>query len=67
MPADLVAFGQEIARHQDEIDGLLAAGRQLVEAVERLVCALYGLPEALTESVVESAVSRAGTIAQDDD
>ncbi|MGH2919347.1 MAG: hypothetical protein ACRDLS_12240 [Solirubrobacteraceae bacterium] len=35
-----------------------------LEAVERLVCKLYGLPDALTEPVVESAVTRAGTVAQ---
>ena len=64
MPANLSAFASEVARLQDEIDELLADGRQLVEAVERLVCALYGLPEALTELVVESAVSRAGTVGE---
>jgi hypothetical protein len=31
--------------------------------VERLVCALYGLSDALTERVVESAVARAGSVA----
>ncbi len=67
MPASLGALAEEAARRQDEIDELLAVGRQLVEAVERLVCALYGLPEALTELVIESAVTRAGTVAESEE
>lgn len=66
MPASLGAFSEEIARRQSEIDDLLAVGRELVEVVERLVCALYGVPDALTDLVVESAVTRAGTVAQQD-
>lgn len=64
MPTSLDAFAEEVIRRQAEIDDLLEAGRQLVEAVERLVCALYGLADALTELVVESAVTRAGTVAE---
>jgi hypothetical protein len=64
MPANLGAFAEEIAARQGEIDDLLAVGRELVEVVERLVCALYGIPDALTDLVVESAVTRAGTVAQ---
>jgi hypothetical protein len=64
MPASLGAFAEETARKQEEINELLAAGRQLVEAVERLVCALYNLPETLTELVVDSAVTRAGSVAE---
>jgi hypothetical protein len=67
MPANLGAFGEEIAHRQSEIDDLLAVGRELVEVVERLVCALYGVPDALTDLVVESAVTRAGTVAQQDE
>jgi len=67
MPTELGAFGAEIARRQGEIDDLLAVGRDLVEVVERLVCALYGVPDALTDLVVESAVTRAGTAAQQDE
>ena len=67
MPASLGAFSEEIARRQGEIDDLLAVGRELVEVVERLVCALYGVPDALTDLVVESAVTRAGTVAQQEE
>jgi hypothetical protein len=67
MPGDLGAFSEEIARRQGGIDDLLAVGRKLVEVVERLVCALYQVPDALTDLVVESAVTRAGTVAQQEE
>ena len=67
MPTSLGAFSEEIARRQGEIDDLLAVGRELVEVVERFVCALYGVPDALTDLVVESAVTRAGTVAQEEE
>ena len=67
LPVSLDAFGEEIVRRQGEVDDLLAIGRELVEVVERLVCALYGVPDALTDLVVESAVTRAGTVAQQDE
>lgn len=60
-------FAAEVARRQDEIDALLDVGRRLVEAVQRLVCALYGVPDALTELVVASAVTRSGTVAAEAD
>lgn len=63
IPTSLDAFAEDIIRRQAKIDDLLEGGRQLVAAVQRLVCALYGLPDALTELVVESAVTRAGTVA----
>jgi Eco57I restriction-modification methylase len=67
MPVSLGAFSEEIERRQGEIDDLLAVGRELVEVVERLVCALYGVPDALADLVVESAVMRAGTVAQQEE
>ena len=67
MPASLGAFSEEIARRHGEIDDLLTVGRELVEIVERFVCALYGVPDALTDLVVESAVTRAGTVAQEEE
>lgn len=67
VPVDLGAFAAEIARRQREIDELLDAGRRLVEAVERLVCRLYAVPDALTDLVVESAIARSGTVAQEVD
>jgi hypothetical protein len=67
MPANLDVFAAEVARRQHEIDALLDVGRQLVEAVEWLVCGLYGVPDALTALVVASAVTRSGTVAQQGD
>lgn len=64
VPASLTMLAAEVVRSQDQIDGLLDIGRRLVESVERLVCALYGVPDPLTDLVVESAVARAGTVAQ---
>nr|HMS73584.1 hypothetical protein [Baekduia sp.] len=67
LPIDLDAFAEALAVRQDGIDELLAAGRAYVEAAERLVCALYGVSDALTERVIESAVARAGVIESADD
>jgi hypothetical protein len=44
---------------RDEVRRLFAEGRRLVEEVERLVCALYDLPDDLTDEVVAHADSRA--------
>lgn len=66
VPVGLDAFAEEVTRRQDEIDDLLGIGRHLVEAVERIVCRLYGLTDQLADLVVESAVVRAGTVAQRD-
>lgn len=63
VPVDLDGFASEVARRQREVDDLLQAGRRLVEAVERLVCRLYDLPDSLADQVVASAVRRAGTLA----
>jgi hypothetical protein len=41
------------------VQALLREGRTLVERVERLVCGLYGVPEDLTDAVVDHAVARA--------
>jgi hypothetical protein len=65
VPVDLVAYDTRVQTRQDEIDDLLERGRILVEAAERLVCRLYGVPDDLTEMVIESAVARAGTVATD--
>lgn len=67
MPVSLDDFTAEVARRQADIDRRLDEGRRLVEAIERLVCALYGLPDPLTELVVASAVTRSGTVAQEGD
>jgi hypothetical protein len=68
MPADLLAI--EVPRSVDafhaavddakaEVEELLVAGRILVEAAERLVCALYAVPLDLEEEVVSHALGRA--------
>jgi hypothetical protein len=68
MPADLLAmegpksvdtFRAAVDVAKAEVEELLAAGRVLVEAAERLVCALYGLPKELEDEVIAHAVARA--------
>ena len=61
LPKDLDTFEQLAAERQDEIAGLLAEGRELVERVERLVCALYDVPDELTDEVVAHAAERAAS------
>lgn len=67
VPKDLAGLEVAVAEARQVIDDGLARGRVLVECVERLVCGLYGLDPKLTELVIASAVTRAGTIAQADD
>jgi hypothetical protein len=67
LPVSVQALAAHLVRRQDRVDDLLDIGRQLVESVERLVCGLYSVPDALTELVIESAVTRAGTVAQSDE
>jgi hypothetical protein len=67
IPLDLDAFAARVGERQREIDDLLVVGRALVEAVERIVCRLYGVPDPLAELVVLSAVARSGMVAQPDD
>jgi hypothetical protein len=68
MPPDLLAM--EVPRSVDALHGavdaagaevkeLLAEGRALVEAAERLVCALYAVPAELEDEVVSHALARA--------
>jgi len=59
LPRDLDAFRTLAVERAEEVTRLLSEGRELVERVERLVCALYHLPDALTDEVVAHAVSRA--------
>lgn len=67
LPVNIHKLDEHLERQQSDVDSLLETGRILVEAVERLVCGLYRLPGDLTELVVDSAASRAGTIAVGDD
>jgi hypothetical protein len=59
LPKDLGAFAALEEEHQLVVRDLLEEGRRKVEEVERLVCALYGLPENLTDAVVQHAIDRA--------
>ena len=63
MPVSLDALAAATIRRQEEVDMLLDEGRRLVESIERLVCKLFDVPDALTELVVASAVTRSGTVA----
>lgn len=67
VPVSLDAFERALAQRQGEIQRLLDDGRTLVEVVERLVCALYAVPDSLTERVIASAISRAGSTGADDE
>ena len=59
LPKDLDAFAMLVEARTAEIAELLMEGRRLVEEVERLVCALYAVPDELTDEVIEHAVRRA--------
>jgi hypothetical protein len=59
LPKDLTAFDRRREHEARETQELLDEGRTLVEAVEQLVCGLYGAPAELTEAVVEHAARRA--------
>jgi len=59
MPRDAAAFASVVAERTATVDRLMRAGRTLVEAAERLVCALYSVPSDLEDAVVEHACQRA--------
>ena len=59
LPKDMDGFDGAAAALTAEVRSLLTEGREKVERVERLVCALYGLDADLTDAVVEHAVARA--------
>ena len=61
LPKNLPAYLALRVAEADVVRELLEQGRVLVERVERLVCALYDVPDELTEAVVDHAVARAGT------
>ncbi len=65
LPRDLDAFEERSREREKLVGDLLAEGRRLVEEVERLVCALYELPDELTDEVVAHAVARAGSLPAD--
>lgn len=59
VPRDMGGFQAAVEEAAAEVTGLIAVGRVLVEAAERLVCALYAVPADLEEEVVAHAVARA--------
>lgn len=59
LPKDLAAFSELAEERAALVARLLREGRERVERVERLVCALYGLPDDLTDAVVQHAIDRA--------
>jgi hypothetical protein len=59
LPKDEAAFAALADARRAEVERLLREGRAKVEQVERLVCALYGVTDDLTEEVVAHAVARA--------
>jgi hypothetical protein len=65
IPKDVGAFRAEVEAAAAEVGELLEGGRVLVEAAERLVCALYAVPSDLEDEVVAHAVARAKAAAAD--
>jgi hypothetical protein len=59
LPKDMARLEVAASDRAALVVDLLTTGRRLVEKVERLVCALYDVPDDLTEAVVEHAVTRA--------
>jgi hypothetical protein len=59
LPRDLAAFDAKCDALTSDVEALLDEGRVNVERVERLVCALYGLDDDLTQAVVDHAIQRA--------
>lgn len=58
VPRDVESFREGLDDSGADVAELLAQGRALVEAAERLVCALYGVPADLEDDVVAHAVAR---------
>lgn len=58
LPKDAAAFAAQIEERRKVVQGLLEEGRELVERVERLVCAIYDVPDDLTEQIVAHAIRR---------
>ena len=67
VPRDTAAFRAEVEGSKAEVGDLLERGRILVEAAERLVCALYAVPKELEDAVVAHAVARAKAAASKSD
>ncbi len=62
LPRDVEQYKSAVERAEAEVGSLLDEGRQLVEAAERLVCALYAVPKELEDEVVAHAIARANAV-----
>lgn len=67
VPRSIESFKTLVKQAQAEVEALLTEGRILVEAAERLVCALYAVPVKLEDEVVAHAVARSKAAANDSD
>lgn len=67
VPRSIETFQTLVEKAQAEVQGRLAEGRALVEAAERLVCALYAVPVDLENEVVAHAVARSKAAAAKSD
>jgi Eco57I restriction-modification methylase len=59
IPREVEDFKASVEKASAEVGQLVESGRALVEAAERLVCALYAIPADLEEDVIAHAVKRA--------
>jgi hypothetical protein len=59
LPKDLSLFAVRIRDRTDLVQTPLVEGGDLVEQVERLVCAIYDVPDDLADQIVAHAVRRA--------
>ena len=61
LPKDMDAFEQAAVSATETAQSLLGDGSEMVEKVERLVCALYSVSDELADEVVAHARHRAGS------
>lgn len=66
VPKDIKAFRGSAEALASTVFALLNEGRRLVERIERLVCALYEVPDDLTQAVIDHAITRAARGAPQD-
>jgi hypothetical protein len=67
VPRSIETFKVLVEGSQVEVEARLAEGRTLVEATERLVCALYAVPTDLENEVVAHAIARSKAAAAKSD
>lgn len=67
VPTDLGAFRTHSDAVEQDVRRLLQDGATIVEAIERIVCRLYGVDESLERAVIEHAKARAASTTAEDD